>query len=820
MEKNRPIYRYFAYLFLSIGLSLFASCRADDFAAPPSWEENAAVFELNLPQVELAAGRSRAAAVSRINLIQTLDVLAFDADGLFYTHCQAEELYSVDGGGKWLYRIPLAKNEAQGLRFVFFANLHDEVVRAVQEGRIAKKDELYRQIEFANSDWANNSDAFPMWGETPSAYDSTSPHQDVNRVSMLRAVSTVDVVLNGNSFEAMGLDNFRLGCVEVRDVPVKGFAAPAPGHFEWEERQTDAQMRNEYVLKKATVKADAELMSLTTGQVSPSNAIRGKIIVPESDAGGAWNTTFLIGGYFENSGQLSWYRVNFSEQDKETGYMRPVDLLRNKHYVLNITRVTQAGYDTPEEACSNSSANIHAALELRPEVGNLTQMVYNATDYLATDKAELRVTEQKTDLLQILTTEAEGWRLADDMPEWLEVSENHGGQGVLAAVAFRLKDGCKGADEAPSAITLRAGSLEMSIKVYPYDENVIEYETPYVRQVWQAADFGYEEGKFVPGGSLVFLQNRYLLFANNYNGTESDSPCLLVYDMEQKQVVKKLSEWTFNGQTLSFQGTADKSDQIDDLVADERNNRLYVMRRQSCVEVFDISNPLQPEYVTRIGKPFESGTTVRNRLSGSGAILPAENYLLLRDNMSLDTYLYEDIVAGKFQEITCVTRDNMKMTHTDYHPTQWAVDPTDGSIYMTEYDNAFQGIYSFDLSKADPYVQAGKYWQQQDLRSRALPLAYQPTGLLITDRKVYVTRLDGSLDIFSRKILEGAPAVRASVSAEKAENIRLRTSAGRFGKLQKIYLDPNDAECFWSIDMANRTLVQLNMFKSNIEIQP
>ena len=160
------------------------------------------------------------------------------------------------------------------------------------------------------------------------------------------------------------------------------------------------------------------------------------------------------------------------------------------------------------------------------------------------------------------------------------------------------------------------------------------------------------------------------------------------------------------------------------------------------------------------------------------------------------------------------------MTHTDYHPTQWAVDPIDGSIYMTEYDNAFQGIYSFDLSKADPYVQAGKYWQQQDLRSRALPLAYQPTGLLITDRKAYVTRLDGSLDIFSRKILEGAPAVRASVSAEKAENIRLRTSSGRFGKLQKIYLDPNDAECFWSIDMANRTLVQLNMFKSNIEIQP
>ena len=822
MKKNRPVYRRFIYSLLTVGLFLFGSCQTDDFSAPSMPEGDALVFEVEIPQAEPTAAQSRATAVLRENLIQTLDVLAFDADGLLYRHYPAEEMYSIDGGGKWLYRIPLTKAEAQGLRFVFFANLHDEVVQALQEGRITKKDELYREIEFTNSDWANNSDAFPMWGETPSAYDSASPHQDINRIMMLRAVSTVDVVLNGNSFEAVGLGNFQLGCVEVRDVPSKGFAAPAPGNFEWTERQTGAQIGNEYTLKKATVKADAERMSLTTELVSPANAIRGKIIVPESDADGTWNTTFLIGGYFEKSDRLSWYRVNFSEQDKETGYMCPVDLLRNKHYILNIIRVTQAGYDTAEEAYSNPSANIHATLELRPEIGSLTQVVYNATDYLAADKAELRVAEQKADQLQILTTESGGWNLTD-MPEWLDVSENHGGQGTLGTVTFRLKDGYQGTEEAPSTITLRSNSLKMSVKVYPYDENIIEYETPYVRKVWQAADFGYAEEEFVPGGSLVFIQNRYLLFANNYNavteGTLTSFPCILVYDMEQQQVVARLSEWTFEGQTLSFRGTSDKLDLIDDLAVDEQTNRLYVMRRQSCVEVFDISDPTRPAYVTRIGKLFESGAYTRNRLSGSGAMLATTQYLLLRDNMSLDTYLRKDIVSENFQEITCVTRDNQKMTHSDYHPTQWAVDPTDGNIYMTEYDNSFKGIYNFDLSKADSYVQSGKYWQQQDLRSRALPLTYQPTGLLITDKKVYVTRLDGSLDIFSRRILESAPAVRTFTPVEKAENIRLRTTTGKFGKLQKIYLDPNDTESFWSIDITNHTLVQLNMFKSSIEIQ-
>lgn len=820
MQQRKPFYRRLAGLCLAAGLALFASCKSDRIPTPAVADKHIMEFELSLPQAEPAMPQSRIPAVTRNNLIETLDVLAFDADGRFRSHYPAGELYTIDGGSKWLYRLPLTKAEAQGLYFVFFANLHEEVNRAVQEKRITDKNSLYRQIEFENSDWANNTEAFPMWGETPASYDSSSPQQDVNHVSMLRAVSTIDVVLDGNSYEAMGLSNFQLSQVKVYDVPLTGYAAPAPGNFEWAKRQSGAQIRNEYILKEATVKADTERMTLTTEEAGRVKAIRGKIIVPESDAGGAWNTTFLIGGYYEKSGKLSWYRVNFSTQDKETGLMHPADLLRNKYYILNITKVTKAGFDTPEEAYSHPSENIHATLELRPETGSLTQIVYNAASYLATDKKELRVTAQHTDELQILTSAQEGWRLSD-MPGWLEASPDHGVQGTTVTVTFRVKENYTEEDETPAVIKLRTDNLELPVTVYPYSKDIIEYETPYVSEVWQAADFGYTEEEFVPGGSLVFLQDRYLMFANNYSGTtQASSPCILIYDMEQKQVVKKLSEWTFNGQTLNFQGTAGKTDLIDDLTVDERNKRLYVMRRQSCVEVFDISDPLQPEYVTRIGKLFEAGATTRNRLSGSGAILPTEKYLLLRDNMSLDTYLYKDITSGKFQEITCVTRDNQKMTHSDYHPTQWAVNPTDGNIYMTEYDNSFKGIYSFDLSRADTYVQAGKYWQQQDLRSRALPLTYQPTGLLITDRKVYVTRADGSLDIFGRKILENAPAVRAFAPVEKAENVRLRTTTGKFGKLQKIYLDPNDTESFWSIDITNHTLVQLNMFKSSIEIQP
>lgn len=817
MNRRKLIPFRGACLVLAAVLAVFTACQADEFTAPEPTAEDAVVFELNVPAAATQA-LTRIPDVTRENRIETLDVLAFTAEGRFYRHYPAGDLYTIDGGGKWLYRLPLTRTEAQGLRFTFFANLHDEVSQAVAEGRITEKNDLYRQIEFTNSDWTSHSDPFPFWGETPDAYDSSSAHVGLNRVALIRPVSTVDVVLNGNSFEAMGLSNFQLACVRVYDVPDRGCAAPAPDHFEFTERQTDTQVSNAYRLKEATVVADAGRMTLQAGETAATNALRGQIIVPESDADGAWNTTFLIGGYYAKSKQLSWYRVNLSERDATTGLLRPADLLRNQYYILNITRVTQEGFATPEEAYEHPAENIQATLELRPDVGGLNHIAYDAATYLAADKAELRVAAQQTDQLQVLTNAAEGWKLTD-VPDWLDVSADGGTQGQLSAITFSLKDGYIGTDEEPATIRLRTDRLELAVEVYPGHEGVVEYETPYVQEVWQASDFGLADGNFVPGG-MAFLQDRYVLLANN---SHADGPAILVYDRDLKQVAASLKEWTWGGETLDFKGTEEKPDYIDDVAIDEVHQRLYVARRQSCVDVFDLTDPLHPTYVTRIGKWGEAAAYTRNRLSGGGAVLPAANYLLVRDDMSVDTYLYQDITPGKFQEITCVTRDNQKMTHSGHQPAQWAVDPVDGGIYLTDYNASFQGIYRLDPSRADNYVQTGLYWRQHDLRERALPLSYAPTGLLITERKVYVTRQDGSLDVFSRKTLSDAPAataLRRSLPGQAEQSVGLRTTSGRPGKLQKIYQDPRDPDSFWSMDLTHNTLVRLNFYRSSIEVLP
>lgn len=817
MKKRNLLYIWWAALTLISGLATLSACQADEPPALQVAETNAVEFELQTTPAQPKAAQTRIPSVTRENEIQTLDVLAFDAEDRFYRHFPAGELYTIDGGGKWLYRLQLTQEEAQGLRFVFFANLHDEVAQAVADGRITKKDDLYRQIKFANSNWTTHSDPFPMWGETPDTYDISTAEQALNRISMLRAVSTVDVVLNGTATEAFGLSNFKLACVKVCDVPLTGYAAPAPSHFEWAEQQIGVQRVNEYVVKKATVVEDADRMSFQTEGSTTTNALRGKIIVPESDAEGTWNTTFLIGGYYEGSTRISWYRLNLGKQDEKTGEMRPADLLRNQHYTLNITHVTQAGYDTPEEAYAHYPENIHATLELRPEAEGLSQVVYDAGSYLATDKTELYVAAGKSDQLQILTTNSEGWML-EEVPEWLEVSATEGTQGVRATVGFSLKSGYE-SDGLPTAtLRLKAGHLEMSVTARPGNGNVIEYETPYVTETWQASDFGLPDGEFLPTGGLAFFGNRYAVVADNYN-----TPSLIIYDMEGKTTIIRLSEWTFNGLSQNFGGTAEKPDYIDNVAVDETTQRLYVSRRQSCVDIFDLSDPANPAYVTRIGKWGEAGATTRNRLSGSGAVLPTADYLLVRDDMSLDTYLYTDLTSEKYQEITCITRDNRTMTHSGHQPAQWAVDPVDGGIYLTSYNSSFQGLYRIDPSLADAVLQSGKVWQQLDLRDRALPLAYRPTGLSITDRKVYVTREDGSLDIFSRQTLAGAQETKATrrVLPERAEQtVSLRTISGRPGKLQGVYQDPHDPESFWSMDLTNHTLVRLNLYRTSIEVQP
>ena len=224
MNRYLSYRKHAARLFAAAALLLMAACQADDL--PPATPEatEAVTFSLDVMHPGTAGNATRNAATTE-NDIRTLDVLAFDANGLFRRHYAAGELYTIDGGAQWLYRLPLSKDEARGLRFVFLANLHEEVTAAVRNGLIGHKDDVHRHVLFDTPWLAAGTDAlYPMWGETPDAYDPTAAEQGLNRVALLRAASTVDVVLNGNATEAFGISGFKLGCVESGRIKHAGSA--------------------------------------------------------------------------------------------------------------------------------------------------------------------------------------------------------------------------------------------------------------------------------------------------------------------------------------------------------------------------------------------------------------------------------------------------------------------------------------------------------------------------------------------------------------------------------------------------------------------
>lgn len=191
MNTNIHCLKRLAGLCVAAVAVMLAACQADDTAAPALPAAGGVTFQLS---VETAvAGATRTPAVAAENAIATLDVLAFGPDGSFAGHFAAGDLYTIDGGKNWLYRLPLTAAEAHGLRFVFFANLREEVGRAVAEGRVTVKDELYKEVKFANKDWATAAEPYPLWGETRLGYDSQSAVQSLNRVSLLRPVAAIDV---------------------------------------------------------------------------------------------------------------------------------------------------------------------------------------------------------------------------------------------------------------------------------------------------------------------------------------------------------------------------------------------------------------------------------------------------------------------------------------------------------------------------------------------------------------------------------------------------------------------------------------------------
>lgn len=763
-----------------------------------------AKFLIELPYRAAGNLQTKASVPATDFLIHDLEVLAFtkgsDGELKFSYRVSADNLYTTNNGTNYLCEIPLDIAYGDEQYFVFIANMPEVVGAVVKDAEGTGKGELMEKLKFSTCDFGrSDNNGLPMWGETVSPYSATSTSSSaINKISLLRSMASIDIVVNDS--------DFRLTSVGVYDIAETGFIAPAAGNYTLEN--------GVYTVLAPSVCGDTGMTQpyvVEDGIVS-GNTLRGRIFVPEFSSGEEQDEQapcLLIGGYYgkDNTTEETWYKVNITS--RENNVVKAIDLLRNHRYSLNIIQVSSKGYATKEEAYNNSPENIRSELTLSADVaGGLNNVAYNGNEYLATNFAELDTNE----LLEILTNAQGGWTLTQ-IPDWLEVSSASGSQGERAAITFSVR---QQSDEKRSAsLLLSAGRLQLQIVVNE-NSGVSTYLSAKATKVITPGMLGYNDiSKFTLGGGIA-LHGNYLYAANSYHEIKNNSfthkPELIVYDLNQNKTVKKISEWERNGEKLDFSGSTQWPDIIDDIAVDESQKRLYVMRRQSCIEVFDINDPVNPVYVTRIGKLLE---TVDDdyRLANSSAVGISDKYVLVRTAGAINTYDKSVITSQKWQNIKAKTSNRNSMPNLKYCIRQFATDPQTQKIYLTEYgDNSFMGVYALDLSGVDKIGGAEAY-QWHEVREWSILIDFHPTGMAFAGEKVYFTTSEGELKMFGRSIL--SPQTRAGSDATATIGVE----GYQFGTLAKLYPAVGDGKSFWSCDKGRNNIVCFEIGTGIVSIQ-
>jgi len=311
-------------------------------------------FTLNLARMDAAVANTYAMSATDEYHINTLDILLFNESGShnFYQRIEIDNAKIKDNG------IPTAKSvkveisaAAGNYQVVLLANLRHEIDSL--EGlsvftSSATKEDVLKRVTFNNKEWKTGASPryLPMWGEAAGVYSFPHPVNSSIKVDMLRSIARIDVGINYNDdLVAQGLgDLLKIKKVSLANTYYKGTAVPAAANYS--------------NLKVLAATLPFTPPALVTGGAdyeiaAPAFAFEREIYTTEHPNASTNPTEafkVFVGGYYNNSTQLSWYRIDLTDTDFSSGYL---PILRNHRYIVNIKEVNGPGYATIEEADNN-----------------------------------------------------------------------------------------------------------------------------------------------------------------------------------------------------------------------------------------------------------------------------------------------------------------------------------------------------------------------------------------------------------------------------------------------------------------------------------
>lgn len=260
------------------------------------------------------------------SFISSIDVFAFEVIGgqdRFAYHVTGFDLSLIGDVVSFKAKF---NTGVQQFRFVVIANARKEIDALGNIGRGALKASLLARIvstvkmgEAWNATSTTDFKPIPMWGESELMSIIPSSSEIIGEVPMLRALARIDVQLASNA-----LDNFVMTSVSLYNSKTSGtvasFILPSP-------------LLNNTVLRYNLPEGGEEGESLIGEIYTFAAAARS----------GALATGLVIGGKYNGSSDVTYYRLDFLNKDGIS-----LALLRNTKYIATITDVS--GLGAPDEA--------------------------------------------------------------------------------------------------------------------------------------------------------------------------------------------------------------------------------------------------------------------------------------------------------------------------------------------------------------------------------------------------------------------------------------------------------------------------------------
>lgn len=394
------------------------------------------------------------------NAVKTVDVLAFRVEGgdeRFTYRSSGTEIQNDGQNEKKTFKVSLRKDEDMNYRFVVIANAADELDE-LSTTQNATKSQLLARLISRNSDrWNANSEqdfkAIPMWGETMTTMKITDAVKKITGITLLRSLVSIDVAISGTSVQNV----FKLNEVYLYNRKTRGRIVPIASHFNSSDiKVTEASMPADNSSDPLTI---WDKLKYTT---SDPTGLRKTIYTYEAPGvanGDDFNATCIVIGGLYNSTQ-TYYRLDFIDKETDGSFKGYRDLLRNHRYTLNITNVTDDGYDSPDEAFFGKKIGITVDIEAW-SMSDMAEIMVDEEYYLQVSKGTFNIvsTSNYQGRVTVQTDHPDGWNVSvASADNWITITHKN-----TSYFNFTLAPLATG--ERTGTITIKVGNLTKTIKV-------------------------------------------------------------------------------------------------------------------------------------------------------------------------------------------------------------------------------------------------------------------------------------------------------------------------------------------------------------------